>query len=96
MKDRGNGAIFFGALALLLFVSYLFYNFYKRDRLNLVREDLRNDSIIFEEYTDFRYRDSFLTVGDSVTNARYDNIRNRVRLLERRVTVLEDAVDSIR
>lgn len=67
----------------------LFYQSYKRDRLNLIREDIFNDSVIMEEYDISKQKDSVLLINDSIIVRKFNGFDNRLYYLEKRMRVLE-------
>lgn len=89
MKNRDNIVIVISATILILFMGCLFYQSYKRDRLNLIREDIFNDSVIMEEYDISKQKDSVLLINDSIIVRKFNGFDNRLYYLEKRMRVLE-------
>jgi len=82
MKNQDNIIIFMGIVLLVAFIGFLFYNSYNRDKLNLIREDITNDSIIFKQNYNLQFKDSILLKNNN-------DLRKTIILHEKRIRSLE-------
>jgi hypothetical protein len=64
-----------GVVALLLFAVWMFHHQAEVDRINLVRQDIVNDSIIMSDHAN-------MMKSDSVLNRRLKNHEYRIKKLE--------------
>jgi len=85
MKNKDDVIIFTGIMLLLIFIGFLFYGSYNRDKLNLIREDIINDSIIMEENKMIKSQDSILQINYSILKKTMNNHERRIRDLEKKV-----------
>lgn len=75
MKNKELATIIIGVILILAFSIWLFSYQKEMDKNNLIREDLRNDSIIMIDH-------SKLADSDSVIFKRLKNHEYRIRKLE--------------
>ncbi len=84
MKNKDNILIFISAIVLLVFVSYFISYSFKMKKVNLIREDLVNDSIIFEQNNNLQFKDSVILKNNDV-------LKRTIILHEKRIQSLEKA-----
>ena len=84
MKNKDNILIFIFAIVLLVFVSYFISYSFKMKKVNLIREDLVNDSIIFEQNNNLEFKDSVILKNNDV-------LKRTIILHEKRIQSLEKA-----
>jgi hypothetical protein len=84
MKNKDNILIFIFAIVLLVFVSYFISYSFKMKKVNLIREDLVNDSIIFEQNNNLQFKDSVILKNNDV-------LKRTIILHEKRIQSLEKA-----
>ncbi len=84
MKNKDNILIFIFAIVLLGFVSYFISYSFKMKKVNLIREDLVNDSIIFEQNNNLQFKDSVILKNNDV-------LKRTIILHEKRIQSLEKA-----
>jgi hypothetical protein len=82
MKNKDNILIFIFAIVLLVFVSYFISYSFKMKKVNLIREDLVNDSIIFEQNNNLQFKDSVILKNNDV-------LKRTIILHEKRIQSLE-------
>ncbi len=84
MKNKYKILIFISAIVLLVFVSYFISYSFKMKKVNLIREDLVNDSIIFEQNNNLEFKDSVILKNNDV-------LKRTIILHEKRIQSLEKA-----
>jgi len=85
MKNKDNIIVFIGIILLVIFIGFLFYSSYNRDKLKLIREDITNDSIIMKENKMIKSQDSILQINYSIFKKTINNHERRIRDLEKKV-----------
>lgn len=72
-----------GSLLLMAFVIFMMVNSYKSQKNKLIREDLRNDSVIFRQ-------NEYLKINDSVLESKNGKIQNSIYNINLRLKKLEN------
>jgi hypothetical protein len=75
MKGREMATILSGVVALLLFAMWMFHHQSEVDRINLIRQDIVNDSIIMSDHAN-------MMKADSALNKKLKNHEYRIKKLE--------------
>lgn len=88
MKNKEFIIMVTGSLLLMAFVIFMMVNSYKSQKNNLIREDLKNDSIIFRQNENLKINDSILDLNDSKIQNSIDNINFRLKKLENRKSIV--------
>jgi len=89
MKNKDFIVMAISSLLLLGFVVYMLLYSFKNSKLDLIREDLKNDSIIFKQNNELMY-------DDSIMESNYEGLENAVDNHEYRIKVLENRKPIIR
>jgi len=89
--NKDNITIIISIVLLFSFIGFLFYDSYKRDKINLIREDLIHDSIIMLEHNKIKKQDSILKINDSILEKKFHNHEKQLYRLERKIEKLEEA-----
>lgn len=85
METKDNTTtIVISAILLFSFIVFLFYGSYKREEINLIREDLANDSLIMQEYNTIKVQDSISKINDFTIKKMIYNHERRLRNLEKK------------
>lgn len=86
-----------GSILLLGFVVYMLIFSFDMTKTNLIREDLKNDSIIFKENIMLKYNDSVIIQNKKELNNLIGNHENRLQKLEnKKPIVIKDTLFIIK
>lgn len=77
-----------GSVLLLGFVIYMLIFSFDMSKNNLIREDLKNDSIILKENIKLKYNDSVILENKKELNNLIYNHENRLKRLENRKPIV--------
>lgn len=83
MKNKEFIIMVTGSLLLMAFVIFMMVNSYKSQKNKLIREDLRNDSVIFRQ-------NEYLKINDSVLESKNGKIQNSIYNINLRLKKLEN------
>ena len=79
-KIKDNATIIIAIVVMLLFMTFMFIHNNETKKINLIREDLYNDSIIMDEHKDIKSIDS---INNIYLQNKINNHENRLLRLER-------------
>lgn len=97
MKSKEFIIMVSGSILLMAFVIFMMINSYKSSKNKLIREDLKNDSIIFRQNENLKINDSILDLNDSKIQNSIDKINLRLKKLEnRKSTIIRDTLVLIK
>lgn len=88
MKNKEFIIMVAGSLLLLGFVIFMMMQSYKSTETNLIRQDLKNDSIIFKENYELKIHDSMLKSSSLKLKSALDNHEFRLKKLETRKPII--------
>ena len=93
MKNKELFIVILSSLLLFGFVFYMINLSYTSDRTELIREDIKNDSIIFKQNKVLKENDSIIVITNSNLKQLLKSHENRLRKLEGQKTkVRKDTV----
>jgi len=87
MRNNEIVIMIIGSILLLGFVIYMLIFSFHMSKTNLIREDIKNDSIIFKENLQLKMNDSVMIENKKKLNNLIDNNENRLQRLENRKTI---------
>ncbi len=82
MKNKELFIVILSSLLLFGFVFYMINLSYTSDRTELIREDIKNDSIIFKQNKELKENDSIIVITNSNLKQLLKSHENRLRKLE--------------
>lgn len=88
MKNNEVVIMVVGSVLLLGFVIYMLIFSFHMSKTNLIREDIKNDSIIFKENLQLKMNDSVMIENKKKLNNLIDNHENRLQRLENRKPII--------
>lgn len=88
MKNKEFIIMTTGSLLLMAFVIFMMVNSYKSQKNKLIREDLKNDSIIFKQNSELKYNDSIYQINSNKLENTIGNHENRLKKLENRKSII--------
>lgn len=88
MKNNEVVIMVIGSILLLGFVVYMLIFSFDMSKNNLIREDIKNDSIIMKENLELKYNDSIIMKNKKELNTLIDNHENRLKRLENRKPII--------
>jgi len=88
MRNNEIVIMIIGSILLLGFVIYMLIFSFHMSKTNLIREDIKNDSIIFKENLQLKMNDSVMIENKKKLNNLIDNHENRLQRLENRKPII--------
>lgn len=88
MKNKDFVIMAVSSLLLLGFVVYMLLYSFKNSKLDLIRQDLKNDSIIFKQNNELKYNDSIMESNNYDFENTLDNHEYRIKVLENRKPII--------
>jgi hypothetical protein len=82
-KIKDNATVIIALVVLLLFMTFMFIHNQETKKINLIREDLYNDSIIMDEHKDIKTKDSQIDIKQQYIQNIIDGHEKRLRRLEK-------------
>lgn len=82
-KIKDNATIIIAIVVLLLFMTFMFVHNHETKKINLIRQDLYNDSMIMNEHKDIKIKDSQIYIKQEYIQNIIDGHEKRLRRLEK-------------
>lgn len=82
-KLKDNATIIIAIVVLLLFMTFMFVHNHETKKINLIRQDLYNDSMIMDEHRAIKIKDSQIYIKQEYIQNIIDGHEKRLRRLEK-------------